>query len=140
MKQAKNCEFFVNEISEENLGAVMERCPNLGAFGFGSFGQYHPEFPGNATKELKQDRGELLRGFAQFQTACEWLAKIEKSRSTNQTCSSYALKHRVERFYAPFYCCNGAFIAAAIHMGFKWVEDGPNACFNMKQASLDRLL
>lgn len=140
MNQLRSRGCATNEISEKDIATVMERCPNLGAFGFGTFGQYHPEFPSDNAEELKRDREELLRSVRQFQIACEWLGKIEKSGSINYSRSSYGLKHWVEKFYDPFYCSNGAFIAAAIHMGFEWVEDGPNASFNFEQKSLDRLL
>lgn len=128
------------EISEAELVAIMDRYPTLGSFGFGTFGQYHPEFPSNNPEELKRDRDQLRSSVNQFQKACEWLSEVEKSKSINRRHSSYGLKHQLERCYNPFYCFNGALIAAAIFLGFEWNAVKSDAYFNLEQKSLDRLL
>ena len=70
--------------------------------------------------------------------AFHWLAQVEKSEAINFRQSSYGLKHWVEQ-HSGLYCCNGAFIAAAIHHGFEFVQDGPNANFNFDEQSLNEL-
>lgn len=71
---------------------------------------------------------------------CAWLSRVGKSKTINKRHSSYGLKHYVERRYTPHYCSNGAFIVAAIHLGFDWVRSGSVALFNFDHTSLDRLL
>lgn len=139
MNRESSRELVTREISVNDIAGVMERCPTLGTFGFGTYGQYHPDFPRENAEELIRDREALLGSLNQFRIACKWLSKVEKSSSINHSRSSYGLKHEVERCYGAFYCSNGTFIAAAIFMGFDWVQEGPYACFNFEQTSLDRM-
>ena len=92
------------EIREQDIVEIMERCPTLGAFGFGCFGQYHPEYPSNNAEELKRDRQQLRNSVDQCRRACEWLAEVEKARSINRRHSSYGIKHQsgiATRFTVP---------------------------------------
>jgi hypothetical protein len=63
----------------------------------------------------------------------EWIQKFCKERKTiNPKVSSYGLKHEVEA-WANNYIENGAFIAAAIDLGYRFKQDGdsPNALFTL---------
>jgi hypothetical protein len=139
MQQSIGAKRMSSEISEADVVCIMERHPTLSAFGFGCFGQYHREFRNDISEELKGDRQELRESVDQCQRACDWLSRVEISKSIHRCHSSYGLKHQVERYYDMIPCSNGAFIAAAIHMGFKWKQVGPNAYFNFHQRSIDEL-
>lgn len=62
---------------------------------------------------------------------CNWiLSFVEPSRMISGKHSSYGLKHIVER-YDGDYIGNGEFIYAAILLGYRFEQFGPNALFNM---------
>jgi len=66
----------------------------------------------------------------------QWLEQHVKPRKSINLRgnSSYGWKHRVEHWSETFgphrYVANGSFIQAAIDLGYKYVQDGPNARFN----------
>lgn len=61
----------------------------------------------------------------------EWIMEFCQPRKTiNYRRGSYGLKHVVER-YNKEYIGNGAFILAALLLGYKYERNGPNAYFNM---------
>lgn len=81
-------------------------------------------------------------GFKEFAVCCEWLSGCTKRKTINLSYSSYGLKHMVETWMKrqgreDYYVSNGAFIAAAIHMGFDWKPDfdSPNVRFNISKKS-----
>jgi len=73
---------------------------------------------------------------SEFITCVEWLLKKELDRprrvTVNEKLSSYTWKHIVEREEQQ-YICNGAFICAALYLGYKKKSRGPNAWFNLHQ-------
>lgn len=97
---------------------------NLRAFGFIDPDQYplQPDFHSEYPK-----RDEIDAAKAWFAAHAE-LGKNFMLRPT-----SYALKHRVER-WAQRYVSNGALISAAIEIGYRWrrVMNGPNAVFKLR--------
>lgn len=67
----------------------------------------------------------------EVQLCKEWIKKcITKRKTINKEKGSYGLKHVVEKHYKT-YISNGAFIKAAIDMGFNYKQNGLNAFFNM---------
>ena len=61
----------------------------------------------------------------------KWIESwITPKKSISKEYGSYHLKHAVER-NSNEYISNGAFIAAAIELNYKYIQDGPNAHFNM---------
>lgn len=133
-------EFATNSITDEDICAIMRDHPTLGAHGFGCFGQYHRDYHGDLKAELRKNREELVGSVEQCSNVCKWLSSVAKSKTINKRHSSYSLKHYFERHCKQYSCSNGAFIAAAIHLGFDWVRDGSAAYFNFDQTSLDRRL
>jgi len=63
---------------------------------------------------------------------CErWINEFVTMRKTiNTERGSYGLKHAAEHWLNE-YVSNGAFIQAAVNLGYKYKRDGPNAYFNM---------
>lgn len=60
-------------------------------------------------------------------------------KTINKRYSSYWFKHKVEREdheYIP----NGAFIKAAMELGYRVVPDGPNAFFNIEMNKIQYLI
>lgn len=81
-------------------------------------------------------------GYREFNVCCEWLQGCATRKTINTSFSSYRLKHLVEAWAKKagrddYYVSNGAFIAAAIHMGFDWKPDfdSPNVRFNISGKS-----
>lgn len=81
-------------------------------------------------------------GFPEFNICCEWLQGCNQRKTINTSFSSYRLKHMVEAWakkagLGDEYVSNGAFVAAAIHMGFDWKcdFDSPNVRFNISGKS-----
>lgn len=81
-------------------------------------------------------------GYRGFVLCCQWLQDCQQRKTINTTFSSYKLKHMVEAWAKrtgrdDYYVSNGAFIAAAIHMGFEWQQDfdSPNVRFNISGKS-----
>lgn len=69
----------------------------------------------------------------EIETCKKWLAEFARKRkSINDRRWSYSLKHTVER-WADLYISNGAFIQAAIELGYNYkrVQNGLNANFDM---------
>lgn len=102
----------------------------------------------NKSKEENLASFQALResfsnsGFKEFAVCCEWLSGCTKRKTINMSYSSYGLKHMVEARMKrlgreDYYVSNGAFIAAAIHMGFDWKPDfdSPNVRFNISKKS-----
>lgn len=59
---------------------------------------------------------------------------VNKRKTINEDRSSYGLKHKVEMWAEDTsYVSNGAFIKAAVDLGYKYrrIRDTPNAFFNM---------
>ena len=109
---------------EEKIKCVMYDWPDLDAEGLGSKYEFKPI-----------DAQE-------FERAVIWLTIKKKRRSSlNRKCSSYGLKHIASRDLAEIqeevplfvggntYISNGAFICAAIHLGYKVkkIHGSPNA-------------
>jgi hypothetical protein len=63
---------------------------------------------------------------------CEkWIREfVTPRKAINTKHSSYGLKHAVERWTGE-YVSNGAFIQAAVNLGYEYRKIGPDAYFNM---------
>lgn len=128
----------------KDLIAVVEKTPELADNGFrcNSFGDRDK----TAEERLNSfNRGrDLLKTecFYAFKQCCEWLLTAQKTKTINKKFGSMGLKEHVEEWSSrsgikDCYVSNGAFIAAAIHMGFDCVQafDSPNASFNISSRS-----
>ena len=97
---------------------------NLRTFGFIDLHQ-HPDLP-----ELQNEYPER----DEIDECIRWLLKFaEPGPTLALRRTSYGYKHTVER-WAGRYISNGAFITAAIELGYRWrrVMNGPNAVFALK--------
>ena len=120
------------------IEAVMVKEPNLTHFGFGVFDDHKKTLEQRAV-EFANGRQSMLGSHAvdEFMRACEYLAQREKRASISKSSSSYGLKHEAEQFHVrkngsgDNYVANGMLIAAAVHLGFKIQQAGPNAYLNI---------
>lgn len=94
----------------------------------------------HSQRELKEN------GLPAIAACAGWLEGVEPIQTINRRSTSYVYKHSVERWFAahgsPIYIPNGAFIAAAIGLGYKWrsvAPNQPNLYFNFSQRDLNRL-
>jgi len=79
---------------------------------------------------------DLTPYLLEIATCADWIhAYAHPRKSINRTWSSYGLKHIVEdstlAHAAGHYVCNGAFIAAAIGLGYVWTQGVLNPGFAM---------
>jgi len=88
-------------------------------------------------KRFKSEQIRLLNNEERFESACTWLQGLEKSQEVNRRHTSYFMKHIAERRIGG-HLSNGAFIAAALHCGFKFEHSShyPNLFFNIDEDSL----
>jgi hypothetical protein len=104
------------------IDKVCEKYPDLTGFGFGGKGNIDP---------------------TEVQTCIEWLLAhdaLDRRKTINTGRTSYSWKHVVER-EKDKYISNGAFICAALYLGYKMkrVNDGsPNAFFNIRNKNAIR--
>ena len=114
--------------SEAKIKMITREWPNLDAEGLDSEHEFKPIDP------------------QEFERAVIWLAiKKKRRKSLNRTCTSYGLKHIASRELADLqedvplfadgntYISNGAFICAAIYLGYKVekAHKSPNAYINI---------
>lgn len=93
---------------------IRKKIPNLSPFGF----DYFPV-------QFSDDDIKAVR------LCMAWIKVHTRPLKTIRSEGSYGLKHMVER-KMNFYIPNGAFIAAALILGYKYERNGPNARFNFK--------
>jgi hypothetical protein len=121
--------------ARQSIEQVIASYPSLNPNGFCVFdlaSRGQPDFnAGGYQNELLTD--DACR---QFNLAVAWLDQCTRTKTINRRQSSYDLKDEVEDWTTPrSYVSNGAFIAAAIHLGYKTIlTDGyPNAHLNISK-------
>jgi len=86
-----------------------------------------PKFWRRTMESLKNNRTRPNK--KEIEICKQWILKYCKPKpatKNGRAYSSYFLKHRVESSGGlTCYVSNGAFIAAAIELGFEWVRDDP---------------
>lgn len=99
------------------INKVLAKHPKLTAFGFGGEGEIDP---------------------SEVQTCIEWLLAhdaLDRRKTINTKYTSYSWKHAVERAKKR-YISNGAFICAALYLGYKMKRvspTSPNTYFNIRE-------
>lgn len=132
-------------ITLADIERILEKEPLLTAYGFGHADTYHESFYKRRTfydskKEyilhFQESREVLRNSIDECQRCCMYLQYLEKLKTVRYNLGSYGLKHSVERYHRKLnqfddaYVSNGAFICAAIHMGFSIMRKdhlNPNA-------------
>lgn len=130
-------------MSQSDIRAVMALHPNLTHFGVGI---YHT--PKQSVSErnaiFKRERDSLAGALDECNRALRFLTHAVKRKTINARHSSYGLKHMAEDYLESLsdvsnsYVANGAFICAAIHLGFDVAPAGPgspNVRFNISDRS-----
>ena len=136
----------------DKLKALMDEHPTLSHFGIGQssdewFLSVSPEWkeswndsPEQKDRIFQAERHILLDSTADVTWTIGWLrSNVEPIKTINRRHSSYGLKHLAEKFSPNLYLSNGAFIAAALLVGYRFEVDPPNAMFGMSERSLKRL-
>mgnify|MGYP003587786776 CR=1 FL=1 len=132
-------------ITLADIERVMQQEPLLNYDGFGHLDSYSEYFYNRyafqKTKEeyiksFKDYRESLRNALEECQRCCMYLQHLKKINVNRYSVSSYGKKHSVEKYHRALnkfentYVSNGAFICAAIHMGFKVIRKpnhSPNA-------------
>jgi len=130
-------------MSQADIRAVMVSHPNLTHFGIGIF-----HSPRQSVEErrvvFERERDSLAGALDECNRAVRFLMHAVKRKTINARYSSYGLKHMAEKYMESLpevsnsYVANGAFICAAIHLGFDVAPAGPgspNVCFNISSRS-----
>lgn len=88
-----------------------------------------------------KDRELLLESIEEVDAAMDWLscASMYRRKTINQVHSSYGLKYLAEKFTGK-YISNGAFITAAIILGFRYeiCGHGPSCLFNIHEKFINK--
>ena len=107
------------------IRAVMAAHEELTHHGFGVY-QGDRISTAEWRRRYVQSRAEMLeqRAGAQFERACEFLARLETTRAPTTVFSSYKLKHSAERWHRYLgaeeeYVSNGMLLTAAYHLGLR---------------------
>ncbi len=83
--------------------------------------------------ELRQSRARLAEAVQECTDAEEWLRGARRTIRKNRRRGSVGLKHDMYRV-TERYVTNGAFILAAIHLGFEFERCGLNVRLNISEA------
>ena len=129
-----------------DIRAVLEKHWELTHFGMGP-NKSNSEGASSYMEALERGQSQLLQALGECNLACAFLRHVDKRKTINPKAgSSYGLKHAVEGYVRRLkagrpengYVANGAFICAAIHMGFVYRRldvSRPNVYFNMSSKS-----
>ena len=126
-------------ITTSDIERILEQEPFLTSSGFESFAyddtfyQNHGNYSnGDEPQRYKKDREYLKNSIEECQKCCVYLQHLNKLKTARHKLNSYTLKHSVEKYhfhqglsYSDAYVSNGAFICAAIHMGFTIIRNTP---------------
>lgn len=123
-------------MTKDDIRKIMDEHPLLNEFGIGTY-EPQRQTPAQRAAELADGRARLLESEDACTKCCEWLSRIERTKSAKKGRGSYGLKHVAEPEIG--YVTNGAFIAAAIHCGFpyKMMPHSPNVLFAMSKRSVE---
>jgi hypothetical protein len=116
--------FFDGKVSDEEICTFLKERPQLSQAGWGGNTNHQYSFRENNAEAIREIRESM-----------EWIQRFGGfTRRINYSYSSYVLKHLVEQSTPNEYISNGAFIAAALLLGYKYVitSNGVNCCFNMR--------
>ena len=132
-------------ITFSDIERIVEQEPLLDYNGFGHSDSYHESFYKRYTfqdskaeylQNFKKNRESLKKALDECQRCCMYLQHLKKIKAIRNNLGSYTLKHSVEYYHRQLnhfddaYVSNGAFICAALHMGFKVIRKNdisPNA-------------
>lgn len=131
------------------LTTALQAIPTLTHYGIGIYDQATiRREQGRAAVEgkLAEGREKLKRELEQIAVCADWIKHLTPTKAINPRHSSYGLKHCVEEWSRTradqgedvlTYVTNGAFIAAAVGLGFRFkYRETPNPAFNFSDKSL----
>jgi hypothetical protein len=130
-------------MTRADIQSVMDKCPGLTHFGMGLYRQNHKPLTELASSFAKERVG-LLEAVDECNKAVQFLRFATRRKTLNTKRTSYGLKHSVEHYMKRlpgvknYYVANGAFICAAVHLGFEIapVRPGnPNVNINISERS-----
>ncbi len=121
-------------MTRDDIKKIMDKNQELNDFGFGYYFEVKRMPSDEMNKWFEKNRQRLLDKDKECTSICEWLLNIQKRKTIDKSVTSYSLKHIAEKEIG--YITNGAFICAAIHMGFNFKIISPNAYFNMSWKSI----
>lgn len=99
-----------------DIAAVLGRFPELNYAGMGLFERGRSLTESQRREELQAGRDRLLERAEMCSRCCRWLSDVTRTRAVNRRRTSYEWKELAEGKVG--YVTNGAFIAAALHLGF----------------------
>ena len=106
------------------IAAVLLKLPELTYYGVSLYGESISLLSPEKRAELHtSEHARLLHDVAGFDAACSWLCTRARIKTLNRNHNTYGLKHYMERDKFG-YVSQGIFIAAAVHLGFKYALSG----------------
>lgn len=132
-------------MTADDVRAVLEKHFELTQFGIGPNSQSLKDASNHYGRAIERGQAQLLARVDECNRALTFLRHVEPRKTINRKMSSYGLKHTAEGFLrsltdppANAYVANGAFICAALHLGFEMQRthlSSPNVYFNMSSKS-----
>jgi hypothetical protein len=125
-------------MTKSDLQRVLKRLPELTGYGIGAY-DWRNKTEDQRRDEIAAEQKEMTERIGDLNAVCDWLKGISiRLVKPNPSADSYHLKHLMEG-QTGRYVDNGTFIAAAVHSGFMFKIERPNACFNIGRRELKRL-
>ena len=130
-------------MSQSDILSVMAACPDLTHFGSGVY-RTHKQSAAERSAIFEREREALAGALDECNRALRFLKHCVKRKTINTHHTSYGLKHMAEDYLdclpdvSNSYVANGAFICAAIHLGFDVAPaalGSPNVRFNISDRS-----
>src|SRR5262245_23937425 len=119
-------------MTSDDIAAVLKRERRLSAYGIGL---YNAVSRAEGEEMFRRDGEDLMADVDGCTRAESWIRGMARRKTINRDRSSYGLKHVAEAEVG--YITNGAFICAAIHLGFAYeARSGPNPGFNISEKSV----
>jgi hypothetical protein len=127
----------------DDIRVVMEKHAELTHHGLGVY-LHGISSSSELEVEYRRQRASLAEAVGECNNACRFLQHVGTRKTINRGYGSYGLKHRAERYLRELadvrnpYVANGAFICAAVHMGFEFKpigEGNPNVRINCSSRS-----
>jgi hypothetical protein len=127
----------------DEIRVVMDTFPQLNYFGL-TLNYIAGESRSSRENRFVKSRASLLNAENECNRACQYLHHIKPRKTIDWVRTSYGCKHGAEKYYRALfgaedhYISNGAFICAALHLGYRvgnHSPGSPNACFNFSRRS-----
>ena len=125
-------------MTKGQIAAVMAQHPTLCYCGMGLDITGFRRTADERAALLARERERLLDAEEECTRAEGWLSAVQRTKTANRRHDSYGLKGFAEEAAGGEYVSNGAFVAAAVHLGIPYeiIDGSPNVLFGISERSV----